>query len=118
MPTKVNGAGSGTTTPVDGAGGARRVQDSAASEGAAPSSVSAANSAPSVSITDSARQLSTLEQAVSASPVVNGSKVAKIGQAIDDGSYRIDPEQVADKLLQMEQSLYVGGRATDSPSAG
>jgi negative regulator of flagellin synthesis FlgM len=118
MPTKVNGAGSGTTTPVDGVGGSRRLQDAAASEGGAPSSVPSANSAPPVSITDSARQLAALEQAVTASPVVNSAKVAKIGQAIDDGSYTIDPEQVADKLLQMERSLYVGGPTADSPSVG
>jgi len=111
MPTKVDGAGSGTTTPVDSGQGVRRSQDSSVSDGASASATppKTPTQVQTVSITDSARQLASLEQAVNAAPAVNTAKVARIGQAVDDGTYRIDPEHVADKLMQMEQSLYVAG---------
>jgi negative regulator of flagellin synthesis FlgM len=108
MPTKVSGPNSGATTPVGNGQAVRRPPESSVSDGQGSS---AAPPSPSVSITDSARQLAALEQAVSASPVVNGAKVAKIGKAVDDGTYSVDPEKVADKLMQMEQSLYVAGPA-------
>jgi len=107
MATKVNGAGSGAT-PVESGQAVRRPQDAAVSDGKSPP---AAQPPPSVSITDSARQLAALEQAVNAAPVVDSAKVAKIGKAVEDGTYSVDPEKVADKLLQMEQSLYVAGPA-------
>jgi anti-sigma28 factor (negative regulator of flagellin synthesis) len=89
MPTKVDGAGSGTTTPVDSGQGVRRSQDSSVSDGASASAAppKTPTQVQTVSITDSARQL----------------------QAVDEGTYSVDPEHVADKLMQMEQSLYVAG---------
>jgi negative regulator of flagellin synthesis FlgM len=106
MPTKVTGANNGTTAPVGNGQAVRRPQDTSVSEGSSPA---APKPSPSVSITDSARQLAALEQAVNSAPVVNSAKVAKIGKAVDDGSYTVDPEKVADKLMQMEQSLYIAG---------
>ena len=106
MPNKVNGAGSGASTPVDSGQALRRPQGAPAS---GATTAAAAQPPESVSITDSARQLAALEQAVNAAPLVNGSKVAKIGKDIEDGTYPVDSENVADKLLQMEQSLYLAG---------
>ncbi len=108
MPTKVNGPNSGATTPVENGQAVRRPQESSVGDG---QSAPAATPSPSVSITDSARQLAALEQAVNASPAVNGAKVAKIGKAVDEGTYSVDPEKVADKLMQMEQGLYVADPA-------
>lgn len=58
-----------------------------------------------VNITDQARQLAALEQAVQSSPVVNEARIAAIRTAIDEGSYEVVPERIADKLLRMEQQL-------------
>jgi negative regulator of flagellin synthesis FlgM len=58
-----------------------------------------------VRITDQARQLAALEQTVNAVPVVNEAKVARIAQAIEDGSYQVVPERIADKLLRMDRDL-------------
>ena len=38
-------------------------------------------------------------------PVVNEAKVARISQAIEDGSYQVVPERIADKLLRMDREL-------------
>ncbi len=56
-------------------------------------------------ITDQARQLAALEQTVNSVPVVNEAKVARIRQAIEDGSYQVSPERIADKLLRMDRDL-------------
>lgn len=58
-----------------------------------------------VRITDQARQLASLELAVSSLPVVNEARVAEIRQSIDEGRYQVNPERVADKLLRTEQEL-------------
>ena len=58
-----------------------------------------------VTLTHSARSLQKIEEAVAKAPVVNASKVAAVKQAINSGTYQINPGQVADKLLQFERGL-------------
>ena len=72
--------------------------------------VSTATSAPqpsvdSVNITDSARRLFALAQAVQEAPEVDSERVAALQNAIGNGQYTINPDRVADRLLQMEQDL-------------
>jgi negative regulator of flagellin synthesis FlgM len=89
--------------PVSSGAPVRRTQDATVSDGKS----SQGQPAGTVSITDSARQLAALEQAVKAMPNVNEARVAEIRKAIQDGRYTVDPEKIADKLMQMEQSLQV-----------
>lgn len=72
---------------------------------AGPAGEGAATSASPVRITDQARQLAALEQTMSTLPVVNEAKVAAIRSAIDDGSYQVVPERIADKLLRMDREF-------------
>jgi anti-sigma28 factor (negative regulator of flagellin synthesis) len=37
--------------------------------------------------------------------------VAAVRQRLDDGSYQIDPQRIADKLLRMERDLASGKQA-------
>jgi negative regulator of flagellin synthesis FlgM len=62
-----------------------------------------------VQITDQARQLAALEAAVQSMPVVNEARVAAIRVAIEQGSYEVAPERIADKLMRMETDLVGGG---------
>jgi negative regulator of flagellin synthesis FlgM len=59
----------------------------------------------SVNITDSARRLFALAQAVNAAPEIDSQRVAAYQQAIGAGQYTINPDRIADRLLQMEQDL-------------
>jgi negative regulator of flagellin synthesis FlgM len=59
----------------------------------------------SVHITDSARALSSLSQAVSDAPDVDMNRVAAVQQALATGSYRINPERIANNMLALEQDL-------------
>jgi negative regulator of flagellin synthesis FlgM len=107
MANKINGIGNGTTTPVADGQPVRRTQDQGVGDGQATPS----QATQSVTITDSARQLAALEQAVQAAPVINQPKVAAISKSVEDGTYTVDSGKVADKLMQMEQSLYVAAPA-------
>lgn len=74
-------------------------------DGAASTAGTAGKPANPVQITDQARTLAALEHTVNSLPVVNEAKVARIRQAIEDGSYQVVPERIADKLLRMDREL-------------
>jgi negative regulator of flagellin synthesis FlgM len=78
-----------------------RLHDSAAS----PAGTAVSGSP--IRITDQARQLAALEHAIQSMPAVNEARVAAIRQAIEQGTYQVEPERIADKLLQMERELAV-----------
>jgi negative regulator of flagellin synthesis FlgM len=59
----------------------------------------------SVHITETAGQLAALEQTVRQMPVVDDARVAAVRNAIDQGSYTISPDRIADQLTQFEQSF-------------
>lgn len=85
--------------------GTDRKVSRAAGSGSAPAKSEATSSGSPVQITDQARQLASLEAAVSSLPVVNEARVAEIRQSIDEGRYQVHPERIADKLLRTEQEL-------------
>ncbi len=58
-----------------------------------------------VSLSDSAVRLGEIGNSVAALPVVDTEKVEAIKQAINDGSYQVDPMKVAEKLMQFESML-------------
>jgi negative regulator of flagellin synthesis FlgM len=52
-----------------------------------------------VEISDRSRELARARQAVDAAPDVRADKVAEIRQRIEDGTYSVPPELLAQKLL-------------------
>ena len=56
----------------------------------------------SVSLSAEAKQLSSLTAGLKDLPVVDSDKVNRLKQAIADGSYKVDSQKVADKLLAFE----------------
>jgi negative regulator of flagellin synthesis FlgM len=86
-----------------GSGSNAVVADKLQGEGSAAAST--AQTADHVTLTDSARSLQKIEEAVAKTPVVNAAKVAAVKQAINSGTYKIDPAQIAGKLLKYERGL-------------
>ena len=76
-----------------------------ASTAASASTSGAPASVDSVQITDSARQLAALSQAVQNTPEVDSQRVAVLQQAIEGGQYSVNPQLIADRLLQFEHDL-------------
>ena len=63
------------------------------------------STADTVSLSENAVQLGKIDNTAVAAPVVDTQRVEQIKQAISDGTYKIDAEKVADKLMQFESIL-------------
>lgn len=100
MSTKIGGFDAGPVHVSTGRA-AKRTGDSTRSS----ASGSASSSTEDAHITDSARKLADLEQVVQALPAVDSSRVAEVSTSIQNGTYQINPERIADKLLQSEKDL-------------
>jgi negative regulator of flagellin synthesis FlgM len=98
--SKINGVDT-RTGPVGSGRAVERVRD--ATTGTRTESGPKSDAA--VQITGTALQLADLEQAVKDMPAIDEAKVAAISSALAEGRYKIIPEQIADRLVQIEQAL-------------
>jgi len=55
-----------------------------------------------VSMTDTARVLQALDRVVAETPVVDSSRVESLREAIAAGAHEIDPDAIAEKLIELE----------------
>ena len=101
MSTKIGGFDTG---PVQ-VGTGRTVKRASDAGRSSVSSGSTAASTDDTHITDSARKLAELEQTIQALPAVDNSRVAEVSSSIQNGTYKIHAERIADKLLQSEKDL-------------
>lgn len=62
-----------------------------------------------VSLGSTATQLHSLESSMASVPVADAGKVAEIKQAISDGRFKVNPEIVADRLIETVHDL-IGSR--------
>ncbi len=69
-------------------------------------SPSPTNSDDSVSLSNKAQAMARLEAAVAEAPETNETKVAAIKQAVDNGSYEINAQSIANKMLEQDQHLF------------
>jgi negative regulator of flagellin synthesis FlgM len=58
-----------------------------------------------VQITGTARQLADLEQKVRDLPAVNAERVSQLRSAIEQGTYTVRPEHIANQLMSLERDL-------------
>lgn len=56
-------------------------------------------------ITDSARTLAALDKLVQDMPAIDQSRVESVQNSLANGTYQIDAERIADRLLQTEQTI-------------
>jgi negative regulator of flagellin synthesis FlgM len=65
----------------------------------------AAPAGDSVTLTNSARTLTRLADAVAAAPVTDAERVSAVKKAVSQGTYQVDAQRVADKLLAANREL-------------
>ena len=70
--------------------------------GSSPTQGGSTSSGDTVSITDMASRLKSLESKLETQPAIDQSHVDRVRDAISRGEYRIDPERVADKMMDFE----------------
>jgi negative regulator of flagellin synthesis FlgM len=100
--------GPGETAGILSPGGAKTGQ---AAGGAASAGGAAAADSANVSQTQSL--LETINATVAAVPTVNQNQVAALRHAIANGSYQINPQQVAKQILSSEQALIAPGAGSE-----
>jgi negative regulator of flagellin synthesis FlgM len=102
--SKINGyAPAEPLLPIKGSNSNAGVADK--QQGEAKTAAATGQTGDHVTLTDSARTLQKIEETVANTPVVDAAKVASVKQAVQSGTYQIDPQRVADKLLQYERGL-------------
>jgi negative regulator of flagellin synthesis FlgM len=105
MTEKINGQG---LRPTDTAG-TRRPDAAKAASNQGPSRTATADpsaaASDTVTITQSGLLLSKLEELVQQSPVVDQQRVTEIKDALAAGTYEIDDQRVADRLLKFERDV-------------
>ncbi|HHE0504292.1 TPA: flagellar biosynthesis anti-sigma factor FlgM [Vibrio parahaemolyticus] len=81
----------------------------ARNDSSATSSATESKKAPAqqdaVSLSQQSKAVSKLQKDMAASPAYDSAKVAAIKEAIANGSYRVDPEILADNMIKFENEL-------------
>ena len=63
------------------------------------------NSADQLSLTGEARQLQQAEKQLAAAPLVDAKRVEAVRTAVENGTFTVNPERIAAKLMSLEQVL-------------
>lgn len=58
-----------------------------------------------VSLTGEAQKLKELETELASQPVVDSQRVNAVRAAVEDGSFAVNPERIAEKMISLEQAL-------------
>jgi negative regulator of flagellin synthesis FlgM len=89
---------SGQGAPVEKQGHSNT--NSSAGEAAA-----AQGTADRISLTGEARQLHELETRLASQPVVDSQRVEAVRTAVENGTFTINPERIAEKMMSLEEAL-------------
>jgi negative regulator of flagellin synthesis FlgM len=68
-------------------------------------SAAAQGAADRISLTGEARQLQELEAQLASQPVVDSQRVETVRSAVENGTFSINPERIADKMMSLEEAL-------------
>ncbi|AKC88006.1 flagellar biosynthesis anti-sigma factor FlgM [Pseudoxanthomonas suwonensis] len=69
------------------------------------SPVEASRPVDSLRLTGEAASLQALQRELAAAPAVDQARVAEVKQALESGSYRIDPAKIAERMLDLDEQL-------------
>jgi negative regulator of flagellin synthesis FlgM len=100
--SKISGIDSAQIASV---GAGRPVQRSQDAVSGGTSADTSKDSSQNVQITGTARQLADLEQKVRDLPAVNAERVSQLSAAIEQGTYTVRPQHIADQLMSLERDL-------------
>ncbi len=77
----------------------------AAGEAKAQAVAQAVASADSVRLTGEATQLQAVQRELSAAPAIDPARVQAVREALENGSYKINPDAIASRMLDLDQQL-------------
>lgn len=103
MVSEIQGSNSGVVQGTDNRNAqlnAKKVDDANKAEATAAPAASS-----SVNVTQAASSLQALEKSIAAAPEVDQQKVDAVRKAINEGTYKVDSEQTASKLIGFDTAL-------------
>lgn len=107
MSVDLNGIGPGQVntprTTADKSSGSAKAQPAASDQAQRQAPAARGES---VSLSNQAKNLKQVEQKLADLPEVDDDRVAKIRAALEDGTYKIDAEKLAQKMLEMDKSIF------------
>ncbi len=120
MSSKISGIdGAPGPAQIASVGAGRPVQRSQdAVSGGTTSADTSKEGSQNVQITGTARQLADLDQKVRDLPDVNEERVSQLRTAIEQGTYQVRPQHIADQLMSLERSLGSLPGADESGASG
>ena len=84
-----------------------RPRDSVQSDGRQPAGDSTqARESTRVDLSPDARNIKAAEQTLQEQPEVDDAKVTRIREALEDGSYSVDADKLAQKMLNVDDSIF------------
>ena len=92
-------------TPAKGQGAPVENQGTENKNSSSAESGNTSSSADQVSLTGGARQLLELETRLASVPVVDSQRVESVRSAVENGTFTINPERIAEKLMSLEEAL-------------
>jgi len=105
MPHDITGINSNKSSQM-GDRGISSVKNSDDSKKASDNTGSASSSSmDKVTLTDTAAKLKALEAELTNQPMVNENKVKDMQTSIQSGTYKMDPERIADKMINFESAF-------------
>ncbi|KAF1694493.1 MULTISPECIES: flagellar biosynthesis anti-sigma factor FlgM [Pseudoxanthomonas] len=100
MSQKIEGS-----TPLPAVHSTGQVGRAAAAGADRSSPVESVQAGDSLRLTGEATSLQALQRELSAAPAVDSARVEQVKQALEAGTYRIDPAKIAERMLDMDKLL-------------
>lgn len=107
MAVDLNGIGQGQVNTQRSA--AEKTSGSQSARQTAPEQTSARNEKAQgdrVNLSSQAKNLKQLEEKLGSYPEVDDNRVAEIRSALENGTYKVDAEKLAQKMLDMDESIF------------
>lgn len=104
MPHDITGINSNKSSQV-GDRAVSSVKKSDDSKNTSEAGNATSSSMDKVTLTDTAAKLKALESELTNQPMVDDSKVQNMQSSIQNGSYKMDPERIADKMINFESAF-------------
>lgn len=107
MSVDFNGIGPGQVntqrTTADKASGAQNTQPAPTEQAKTQAQ---AGRGDNVSLSSQAKDLKQLEQKLGDYPEMDDDRIAEIRSALENGTYKVDAEKLAQKMLEMDESIF------------
>ena len=92
-------------TQTSGQGAAVEKQGQGGTNAPAEESAATPGVTDRISLTGEARQLQEIEARLATQPVVDSQRVEAVRSAVENGTFTINPERIAEKMMSLEQAL-------------